>query len=133
MNNKECLYWGNCGVKLITESEGATQCNNQSNCSLIDDGFEYKRFSKFIPSGATIEESQNHICTLCSVFFLISFQFCCHFQNVDGPKLYSLIFPWQNKPWFFLCWTYCLVHTEHFFKGQRKPLVLYYIVKSVLV
>lgn len=35
MNNKECLYWGNCGVKLITESEGATQCNNQSNCSLM--------------------------------------------------------------------------------------------------
>lgn len=35
MNNKECLYWGNCGVKLITESEGATQCNNQLNCSLM--------------------------------------------------------------------------------------------------
>lgn len=54
MNNKECLYWGNCGVKLITESEGATQCNNQSNCSLIDDGFEYKRLSKFMSSVFTL-------------------------------------------------------------------------------
>lgn len=35
MNNKECLYLGNCWVKLIIESEGATQCNNPSNCSLM--------------------------------------------------------------------------------------------------
>lgn len=101
MNNKECLYWGNCGVKLITESEGATQCNNQSNCNLIDDGFEYKRFSKFIPSGATIEESQYHICRLSHVLLDYFLNFspikCCHFQNFDGPALYSLIFPRKSK------------------------------------
>lgn len=149
MNNKECLYWGNCGVKLITESEGATQCNNQSNCSLIDDGFEYKRFSKFIPSGATIEESQYHICRLSHVLLDYFLNFipikCCHFQNFDGPALYSLIFPRKSKHLISLLWTcnylafflrkfavvWYVLNT--FFKGQRKPLVLYYIVKSVLV
>lgn len=149
MNNKECLYWGNCGVKLITESEGATQCNNQSNCSLIDDGFEYKRFSKFIPSGATIEESQYHICRLSHVLLDYFLNFipikCCHFQNFDGPALYSLIFPRKSKQLISLLWTcnylafflrkfavvWYVLNT--FFKGQRKPLVLNYIVKSVLV
>lgn len=138
MNNKECLYWGNCGVKLITESEGATQCNKQSNCSLIDDGFEYKRFSKFIPSGATIEESQYHICRLSHVLLDYFLNFspikCCHFQNFDGPALYSLIFPRKSKQLISLLWTCnylaffsqkicsCLVCTEHFFQRSKKTL-----------
>lgn len=142
MNNKECLYLGNCGVKLITESEGATQCNNQSNCSLIDDGFKYKRFSKFIPSGATIEESQYHICRLSHVLLDYFLNFipikCCHFQNFDGPALYSLIFPRESKHLISLLWTFLrkfavVWYVLKIFSKVKENPWFYVIVKSELV